>query len=290
LRLLVTGAGGVLGRRFVEEARGAFEVIPTYHGAPAGGIGLDVAEARRVEEVIGRARADVVVHLAAATDVDRCEVEKDLATRVNAEGTRNVARAAARVGAKVVYVSTDYVFDGRKGWYGEDCPTDPINHYGLSKLRGEAYARELCADHLVVRSSVIFGWHPRKVNFATWVVKSLREGKRIEVVDDHYNTPTSAANLARGILEAIRRGGRGIFHMAGRDRLSRFEFAVKIAEAFGFSKELIRPIGMAELRAWIAKRPRDSSLDCGRAARELNVRLPGIEKSLEEMKGGETDS
>ncbi len=273
----------------MEEGKRWFEVVPTYHRSLAGQIGLNVANPDQVEAVISRTRPDVIVHAAAETDVDRCEMEKDWTMKVNAEGTKNIAQSSSRVGAKVIYVSTDYVFDGEEGRYDETHPPNPVNHYGLSKLRGEEYVQKLSADRLIVRASVIFGWHPSKINFVTWVIRSLRQGKRIDVVADHYNTPTFAPDLARGILQAVGKNGKGVFHMAGGDRLSRFEFAVRIAERFGLPKELIKPIGMVELKAWIAKRPRDSSLNCERAARDLGVRLPTIDESLSEMKRMEHD-
>jgi len=282
-RLLLTGAGGLLGRSLARTACQAYEVIAAYHTSPpAGSLRLDVVERGQVGKAISQTRPDIVVHCAAQTDVDRCEVERDLAMRVNAEGTRNVAEGASRAQAKLVYISTDYVFDGEEGWYTEEHATNPVNTYGLSKLKGEEHVRKLCGDHVIIRSSVIFGWHPRR-NFATWVIRSLREGREIDVVVDHYNTPTFAPDLARGVLGTLADGAVGTFHLAGRDRLSRYEFALRLAERFNLPQRLIRPVGMAELKGWIAKRPRDSSLNCEKAERRLRLRLQTLDESLDEM-------
>jgi len=234
-----------------------------------------------LEFVVGTA-PNVVVHAAAETDVDRCETRRDLARKINVEGTANVAEACVRVGAKLIFVSTDYVFDGSKGNYAETDQPNPISFYGLTKLEGERIAASTSPGSLIVRPSVLYGWHPTKLNFATWVLKGLSEHQTLKVVDDHVNSPTFADNLADGIHRAIERNSLGILHIAGSERISRYDFARRIAKRFDLDEGLLVPVEMKDL-GWTARRPRDSSLNVGKAEKELSIELFGADRGLEEM-------
>jgi dTDP-4-dehydrorhamnose reductase len=223
----------------------------------------------------------VVVHTAAETNVDRCETERDLAQRINIGGTANVAAASARVRAKLVLISTDYVFDGRKGNYAETDEPNPISFYGLTKLEAERIVAST-SNSLIVRTSVLYGWHPSKLNFATWILKGLRDRETLKVVNDHINSPTLADNLADAIRKAIERNSQGVLHVAGSERISRFDFARRIARRFDLDERLLVPVRMSDLN-WIARRPRDSSLNIGKAEKELGIELFGVDRGLDEM-------
>lgn len=282
---MVTGSSGLLGSKFVAVDKGTHEIIPTYGTKPLfqKSIKMDITNRDEVLSAINRFRPDIVIHAAAETNVDKCEVEKERARRVNADGTKNIAEACNETGAKPVYVSTDYVFDGEKGLYGEDDKPKPINYYGHTKLEGEKHIAKV-EGHLIIRSSVLYGWHPWKKNFATWVLDSFSQGKQIKIVDDHYNSPTLADNLSEILLEAVKKDLRGLFHIAGRKRINRFEFGLEIARTFGLNQELIKPIKMAELKAWVARRPRDSSLRVDKIQRELKNKPLDVLEGLRLMK------
>jgi dTDP-4-dehydrorhamnose reductase len=287
LRLLVTGASGLLGRRVVELAllRG-HEVYAVYKehvvglGVP---IRLDITDRERLMEVVLRLRPDVIIHTAAFTDVDGCEVNRELAWRVNAEATGYVAEAAARVGSHLVYVSTDYVFDGERGLYREEDRPNPINYYGYTKLMGEEFVRERAGSWCIVRTSVVYGWSVGKLNFATWLIDNLGRGREVRVVTDQFVSPTLNTNLAEMLLEIAERGIVGVLHTAGASRVSRYEFAVRLAEVFGLNNNLVRPVRMSEM-AWKAKRPRDSSLDVSRARAVLSAKPMELDQALLTMK------
>ncbi len=285
-RVLVTGASGLLGSRLVKAFSGGYEVIPTHNTHPIhpGSVRMDIVDGDEVLKVLEGARPEWVVHSAAETNVDKCETSKGLAWSVNAEGTRNIASACGKIGAKLVYVSTDYVFDGEKGHYGEEDEANPVNYYGITKLEGERFVRELCEGFVIARTSVLYGWHPNKLNFATWVIDSLKSGKRISVVEDHYNSPTLADNLAETILEIVRAHATGMYHTAGSERMSRYDFAMKTAEVFGLDGSLVTPVKMEDLKVWVAKRPRDSSLSVDKARHELKVRLLDTQEGLRQMR------
>jgi dTDP-4-dehydrorhamnose reductase len=242
---------------------------------------IDITEKERTLESIAGAAPNVVVHTAAETNVECCETERDLARKVNVGGTANVASACSKIGAKLILVSTDYVFDGNKGNYVETDEPNPISFYGLTKLEAERIA-STSPKCLTIRTSVLYGWHPAKLNFATWVLKGLREGRAFKVVNDHINSPTFADNLAVAIRKAIEHDTQGILHVAGSERISRFGFARKVAKQFDLDGSLLSPVMMKDLK-WIARRPRDSSLNVGKAEKELGIELLGVDRGLEEM-------
>ena len=245
-------------------------------------LAVDITQREHTLKAIASAAPRVVVHTAAETDVDRCETERDLARRINVDGTANIADACSKVGAKLILVSTDYVFDGSKGYYVETDLPNPISFYGVTKLEAERITSSTPSDSLIVRPSVLYGWHPTKLNFTTWILKGLRERQILRVVRDHINSPTLADNLAQAIQRAIERNSRGVLHIAGNERISRFDFARRIARGFSLDESLLVPVEMKDLD-WVARRPRDSSLNVGKAEKELGIELYGVNRGLEEM-------
>jgi dTDP-4-dehydrorhamnose reductase len=285
-RLLITGANGLLGNKAVELASRNYEVTPLHHMKPLhdNSLEVDIADKEQVLGIFRKLQPDAVIHAAAETNVDKCETQKEQAWNVNVEGAQNVAKACTEVGAKLIHISTDYVFDGEKGYYKEEDKPNPISYYGLTKLEGERQVIAHCKNYAILRTSVIYGWHLWKQNFATWVINQLRKNEEISVVEDHYNTPTLADNLAEMTLEALQRGLKGLYHASGSERISRYEFAKKIAESFRLDSSLIRPVKMSQLVAWIAKRPRDSSLSTDKIRKQLRTRPLNITEGLNKMK------
>jgi dTDP-4-dehydrorhamnose reductase len=289
LRVLVTGAGGLLGSKVVELAvEKGYDVYATYltHVPPAGrAVKMDVTDREQVFKVLEAARPDAVVHCAALTNVDLCETEKELALKVNVDGARIVAEAAKSVGSYLVHVSTDYVFDGEKGMYREEDEPNPVNFYGYSKLLGEKAVEEVGGDYLTVRPSVIYGSRPAggKTNFALWLIDSLKAGREVKILVDQYVSPTLNTNLAAMILDAVERRLTGVLHTAGATRASRFEFAVKLADVFGLDRSLIRETTMDEMK-WVARRPKDTSLDVSKAMRVLGVKPMELGDALKALK------
>jgi len=288
-KVLITGASGLLGSKLVETLSKRYEVTPTHRtrAVHPDSVRMDIVDGNEVARVLRDVEPDVVVHAAAETNVDKCETDRELAWSVNAEGTRNVATACGKFDVRLVYLSTDYVFDGEKGLYREDDEVNPVNYYGVTKLEGERSVRELCESFVIARTSVLYGWHPSRANFATWVIDSLRKGERISVVEDHYNSPTLADDLAEMIQRILKIDWSGVYHTAGSDRISRYDFACRITEIFELDKSLVAPIKMKDLSVWVAKRPRDSSLSVDKVRRELKVSPLGLNEALERMKDEE---
>ena len=289
LKLLITGASGLYGSKLAELATAkSYRVYSGYSrdqpfsGAP---IPFDVSDKNQVEGAFKKVNPDVVVHAAALTDVDKCELNKELAWRINVEGTRNVAEAVKTNHSFLVYISTDYVFNGDKGNYKETDPPAPINYYGFTKLKAEELVGDMLSEYCIARASVIYGSTPAagKVNFALWVINKLKRNEQARIVTDQWNSPTLNTNMAGMTLEIIERKLTGTFHLSGATRISRYDFAKQIAENFDLDSNLISPITSAEF-SWVAKRPKDSSLDAAKAQRTLKNTPLQIKQALDVMK------
>ncbi len=285
-KILITGASGLLGNWIAKFASKDYIVTPTdvVESPLSNVIKADITDLAALQILFQSAKPNTVIHTASETNVDKCEIEKDRAWKINVEGTRNIVEACRQTNAKLIYISTDYVFDGEKGMYSEEDTPNPLNFYGLTKLEGERQASKSSPNMAILRTSVLYGTHPTKQDFVTWVMTKLKQANEITVVDDHFNTPTLAQNLASMALEIAQRDLKGIFHTSGSERISRFDFARKIAVAFGLDDSLIKPIKMKELAAWIAIRPRDSSLNTVKIQRELKTQPLSINVGLSKLR------
>jgi dTDP-4-dehydrorhamnose reductase len=280
--ILVTGSG-LLGSEVVKVLRREpGDVTGTYNSRPKEGmVRLDVTDRDGTIRAIARLRPDVIVHTAAMTNVDYCEDHREEALAANAGGTKNVVDAARAMGSRVVYVSTDYVFDGARGMYREDDAVNPISFYAYTKLLGEYYVKDV-PGHVIARTSVVYG--NARQNFASWVRDSLRNGTAVRIFTDQYASPTLAVDCAEAIAALIKNGASGTYHAAGGERISRHEFARKIASFYGLDDGLIEPV-TTEAMKQKAKRPRDSSLDVSKISthhKMLNV-VEGLRK-MEEVR------
>ena len=281
MRIFITGGSGLVGSKIAEIAIDKHEIYAGYcHIKPEFGVPVMLDLAKNTDlDSISKIKPEVIIHTAALTNVDDCEANKELAYKINAEGTRRIAELATELGAFIVYVSTDYVFSGDKGLYKEADEPNPIDYYGYTKLLGEQYCDS------VARPCVIYGAKPAsgKVNFALWLVKELKNKEKIKIVTDQYVTPTLNTNLAKMLLEIAERRLKGIFHLAGKERVSRYEFALRIATKFGLDEDLILPSKMADM-GWLAARPKDSSLDTAKASRCLNEKPYDLDTALTMLK------
>jgi dTDP-4-dehydrorhamnose reductase len=289
LKIFVSGASGLLGSRVVEMANEkGFEIFSGYHkkipqfGKP---LEFDLKNEALVKKTLVSINPDVIFHCAALTNVDECESNNELARKINGEGPGFIAKAAEQIGAYMAYISTDYVFDGSKGMYEETDETRPINFYGYTKLLGEKAVIGSGTNCLIARTSVIYGQSPAsgKTNFALWLLNNLRNNNTVKVLVDQFVSPTLNTNLVDMLLEASQRRLNGIYHMSGNSRVSRYEFAMKLAEVFDLNKDLIEKINMNEIN-WVAKRPKDSSLNILKVTESLNTKPLNLSKSLNLLK------
>lgn len=271
-RILLTGASGLLGQRLLHALQ---EVGPV--AAPSLDE-FDLLKPGSVDAVFERAKPDLVLHLAAETRVDRCEEHVEEAFLVNASGTERVAEACRAHGARLVLMSTDYVFDGAKGDpYREDDPTAPLSVYGRSKVEAERAALSITPDRLVVRSASLFGHGGH--HFVAGVLGQARKGVPLRIVDDQIQSPTFVGHLASALVQAAASELQGVLHLAGRGGCSWYEFALAILARAGL-QAACRPISSAELNR-PARRPAYSVLDTELAVAKLNIRMPQWREGLE---------
>ena len=274
--ILVTGAGGQVGTAL----RGLLG-----HARFASRAELDVRDGRQVEEALEG--VGCVVHLAAFTDVDGCERDPDLAHAVNAEGTKNVAHAASETGARLIYISTDYVFDGRsQDPYREEDPVAPLNVYGETKEAGERYVRAV-PGHLIVRTSWVFG---QGRNFIRTIAELGRTQDTIEVVEDQRGRPTYAVDLAAAIAFLVQGTQEGTLHVTGDGQpCSWADLAERVVAATGGAATVRRidtPTFVASRPGPVASRPANSVLDLT-TARNAGVPLRAWEDGVESyLRGG----
>lgn len=266
MKILITGGSGLLGQALLNIFK-EYETFGTYYQhsyKQKNLLHLDITSEKDVMSLIEKIKPHVVIHTAAMTDVDACEVNKQKAIQINAEGTKNLVIVANKIGAKFVYLSTDYVFNGKKGMYIEEDVVDPINVYGESKLIGEKITQQWCRDFLITRASVIYG--ATEGNFVTWLLSQLAQHKDLSIVDDQYASPTYNHDLAEQLKALIQNDAQGVFHTAGAERMNRYQFSLEIASFFGYDTSIIKPVDINTLD-WIARRPHDSSLDISKITR-----------------------
>lgn len=236
MKVLITGAGGALGRDLVSAFAG-HEVVAAAHEQ------LDVSDRDAVLQALGASAPDAVVHAGAWTNVDGCELDPDHAFAVNALGTRHVVEGARLVGARVCYVSTDYVFDGHANQpYVEWDVTNPVSMYGRSKLGGE---HELGPEDTLVRTSWVCGRWGK--NFVKTIFERARSGQALTVVDDQHGCPTFTEDLAEMIRRLVVERRPGVFHVTNQGPTTWFALAREVAELAGLDPEQVRPITTAEL-------------------------------------------
>lgn len=292
MRILVTGAAGLVGSRVVRVAAAqGHEVHGAFHaqqleGLPCAWHALDRGDAAPCLRLLEKLRPAVVVDCASWTDVDGCEADAKRAERDNAHGAAHIAEAAAQARARVVHVGTDFVFDGAaRRPYTEDDAPNPQSVYARTKLAAE---RAVLAHegNAVLRAGVIFGWHPRKLSFAAWVVRELRAGKAVRVVDAQWGTPTLADHLAEGLVRAAERSLAGLHHAAGATCVSRLAFARGTARAFGLDEGLVQEMPAGELQQR-APRPAYACLDSTRLARALDHEALPLPEALARLRAGE---
>jgi len=282
-KILITGAFGQLGTSLCE-------VLPNELILATGRImtmtekyrsmELDITNKKHVEKLIRNYKPDIIIHLAAMTDVDGCEKDPEMAFDINVGATENLLK---NFKGKFIYVSTDYVFDGEEGPYHEDDKVNPVSVYGKTKLYGENLVQESDIDWIILRSNIIFSYNDRtKASFVNWVVDSLKKKQMITVVNDQWNNPTWTNDLANVMSMMIEKNISGLYHYGGGDFLNRYEFAKMIASSFSLDRQLIKPITTPELN-WLAQRPLKSGLYTNKIELDLGIEPLSIQKALDRM-------
>lgn len=265
-RILVFGSNGLLGQNIIRHFAKNNEVIGSsfenenfiaelnfpYYKA-------DLTKHMEVAELIHQVQPTVIINTAAFTNVDGCEDNPEICWNVNVRGVENIVDGAASIKPILVHVSTDYVFDGDNGPYSEDDPPNPRGNYARSKLAAEKVVQNSDLEYIIGRTQVLYGAGKKvRPNFVTWTIDQLSHKRKIRIVDDQIGTPTYAPDFCEAVDRLLRKEAYGLFHISGPDIVSRYDFAVKIAEVFGLDASLIERIKTKDLKQK-APRPMNSA-------------------------------
>jgi len=292
-RVLICGSNGLLGQRLALLlcSQTQYEVLNTSHHRSFvfdrrlfDYTQLDIRSKSDTKSLISSFQPEVILNAAALSDVDWCEEHREEAWKVNVVGVENLIEAAKKVGATLVHVSSDYVFDGRSGPYNEEDKPSPVSYYGKTKLASENAIRVSGVPHAILRSMVLFGYgiDVRK-NFALWVVQRLREGKSIRCAADMIGNPTYVGDLSYALTRAFELGRTGLYHVCGPERLSRYEFAKRIAASFDLDATLIQPV-LTQALGLSAPRPLSSGFITLKSETELHHKPLSVDQALAMMK------
>jgi len=286
MRVLITGTNGLVGSRLAAllAARGhsvtGLGRGPSRIHGPFEYVSVDVSDGDSLITVVRTTAPEVILNPASMTDVDGCEVAAALAFRVNGIAPGVLALAANDVGAHLVHVSTDYVFDGTGGPYLEDDVPNPRGVYALTKHMGEQAVRALANVWTIARTAVVYGWPPAgRPNFGSWMLEALRAGETVRLFEDQFVSPSLADSVAEQLAELAERRLAGIWNVCGADVVNRVQFGMALCAEFGLDSHQIIPSRLADAN-FKSPRPARSGLRTDKAAGELRARPLGLDASL----------
>jgi len=286
--VLVTGGSGLLGSNLTLALRNDFDVCATFYDFRLDidrvqCEHLDLRDAREVSSLVDRVQPDWIAHCAAIADVDYCETRPDEAMRTNVTGTSHIASSAARIGARFLYVSSDSVFDGERGYYNEEDDPNPVNVYSKTKLAGEQIVTRLVREALIVRTN-FYGWSLRgHRSLAEWMFDRLQERTVVKGFRDVYFSPILVNNLVDVLVRMIKQGASGTFHVVGSERCSKYAFGRSLAQEFELDERLVQNASVSDVPL-VAPRPRDTSLCIDKVRRVLALELPDMTEGLKQFK------
>lgn len=291
-RVLITGGTGLLGVALQKNAPEMVKGFSIYSPERSLSTPLqfpiraaDVTDRTQMKAIFEWAKPDVVIHTAAIGSVDFAEKNCEQTRKVNVGGTEVVTQLCQDFQSRLIYISSNAVFDGRTPFYSETAPLNPINYYGKLKVEAENVVRGSRISWIIMRPILMYGWpYPgERDNPVIWWVRSLKEGKPIKVVDNVFSKPLPAWSCAAAVWAVIEQNRFGIYHIAGRDHISLYQFALQVAEIFDLDKNLITPVPDSYFPE-IAPRPRDTSFDTSKMETELGVKPIGVKEGLIRMK------
>jgi len=294
-RVLITGANGLLGQALVRRLsrHQEFDVLatarddaPRFTGASCGYTPLDVTAPDAVANVFEDFAPNVVINCAAMSDVAECDENRHEAWAVNARAVKRLAKHCRETRARLVQVSTDFVFNGKRGPYDEDARPDPVNYYGRTKLAAENAVREAGRDNwAIVRTVLLYGTghNLSRSNVVLWMIDELSAGNQLHIVDDQYRTPTYVDDLAAGIERLVDREKTGIYHISGRELVSIYELACTVTEVFDLNASLIEPVSSDFFEDDVDRPPRTGFIIL-RAETELDYDPRSLPDGLRDLK------
>ena len=287
-KILITGANGLLGQKVTEMFANETEhqLILTdlaekgedTHEFPY--FPMDITKKDSVKDSIRKYLPDIIINTAAYTNVDGCETERELSWKVNVDAVKNFIIASRINNSKIIHISTDYVFDGKSGNYDERSTPNPVSYYGKGKLASENALVASGIPYSIIRPMIIYGTGKNlRLNFALWLIDKLGKSEPVNIVDDQYGMPTISDDIAWGLVKIVDNDRKGLYHISGSEYLSRYAFALKLADIFEFDRNLIFPIKTKDLQQ-AAARPMNSSFILLKAESELGIKPLNVTDGL----------
>ena len=288
MKILVTGSNGLLGQKLIEKLSKKMDVLATARGDNRlpfkenySFASLDITDKNNVDEVFNEFKPDVVIHGAAMTNVDQCEIEKEECWKLNVLATEYLLEAAKKHNSFFLHVSTDFIFDGKEGPYAEDGIPNPVSFYGWSKYAAEKLVMHSGVKWAIARTVLVYGiaHDMSRSNIILWVKNSLENGKSINVVNDQWRTPTLAEDLADGCILIAEQKAEGIFNISGKDLLNPYEMATMTADYFNLDKKLINEVDGSQFKQ-TAKRPAKTGFILDKAIHKLGYKPKSFKEGI----------
>ena len=290
MKILITGSNGLLGQKLVKLLSGQedIEVLATSKGpnrlSYSEGyqyIDMDITDPHKIEDVVSKFKPDALINTAAMTNVDACEVDRELCWKLNVDAVKYLLDSCERHDVHLVHLSTDFVFDGENGPYKEDDEPNPLSYYGESKYAAEQLIQHSAASWSIARTIIVYGVAEKmsRSNIVLWAKEALEKGDPLTIVDDQFRSPTLAEDLAFGCWLIAQKKATGIYHLSGKDVMSILELVHRVADFYGYDKSIISPISSSSLNQ-AAKRPPRTGFILDKAKNDLSYTPCSFEEGL----------
>ncbi|HIE45632.1 MAG TPA: SDR family oxidoreductase [Flavobacteriaceae bacterium] len=293
IKVLITGSNGILGQKVVNLfVANNYHVVATSRGENRNNqsegyeyISNEIDNLNSTAKLINKVKPNFIIHTAAMTNVDSCELRQHECKQINAKAVKNIVKVCKELDTHLIHISTDFVFKGKKGFYTEDDKTNPLNFYGKTKNKSEKYITKSAIDYTILRTIILYGINKNSTrsNIVLWVKNSLEANKPISVVTDQYRMPTYVNDLAEACLLSVQKKAKGIYHISSNELLSIYEIALEVAKTFNLNTDLIKPILTDKLNQK-AERPKKTGFIIDKAVKELGFKSVSFKEQLQKFK------
>lgn len=290
-KILIIGGTSLLGNQLILDLQKDFDLTATYHKNKINEklsvetVSLNIRDNVSIKKIITSSYYDFVLHCVSQGDVDYCEKNKKEAWKINVLATKHIADVCYRQKTRLVYFSTNAIYDGVAGNYSEDSRTKPINYYGKTKLLGENMVKKSGVSYIILRLNTMFGWNTlgQRENPAVWIIKNLKNSKKIKVVDDVYNNHLWVGFVSKIIRKVLKNWPNNeVFNIAGSECISRYEFALKVAKIFNLNPKFISQAKSTNF-LFLAPRPKDTCFKTNKMFRIFKIKPLSVNEGLKLM-------